>query len=393
MIKLTVLYNLPPGADHEEFMKWRTTTHQKSNTSIPGVIKTDFYVIQSAWKEDKLPYRYMTEAYFPDMETFESSFFDPDYQTDLAKALERIADPMFLISEEVISENVGRSGACCLSVFARSTTGGERKRVHRLVGDRICEATMTTEPASHDTEIAATRGVPSLVWRAGQERRMEMIRRWVDLDDSRVLVDGCGVGMYVRAIREHTPHVFGLDIEAARVSETRDGVRDANLQVAVSERLPYSDGSFDVVLSHEVMEHVDDDRQMLVEVFRVLRNDGRLILFCPNRLYPFETHGHYWHGRYHFGNTPLINWLPNRWRNRLAPHVKAYTGRDLRGLLADIPVRVVFHTQVYPGFDNVVASRPAVGRWLRRVMHALERTPLRVFGLSHFLVVEKVGRG
>jgi hypothetical protein len=106
MIKLTVLYNLPPGADHDEFIRWRTTTHQKSNMAIPGVIKTDFYVIKSAWKENELPYRYMTEAYFPDLETFESSFFDSDYQEDLAKSLERIADPMFLISEEVISESL-----------------------------------------------------------------------------------------------------------------------------------------------------------------------------------------------------------------------------------------------------------------------------------------------
>jgi hypothetical protein len=40
------------------------------------------------------------------METFESSFFDPDYQEELAVALERIADPLFLISEEVISESL-----------------------------------------------------------------------------------------------------------------------------------------------------------------------------------------------------------------------------------------------------------------------------------------------
>jgi uncharacterized protein (TIGR02118 family) len=104
MVKLTVVYNLPPGADHEEFLKWRTTTHQKENMAIPGVIQTDFYVIKSAWKKDQAPYHYMTEAYFPDMETFETTFYDPDYQAALAKSLERIADPLFLISEEVITE-------------------------------------------------------------------------------------------------------------------------------------------------------------------------------------------------------------------------------------------------------------------------------------------------
>ena len=104
MIKLTVLYNLPPGADHDAFIRWRTTTHQESNMAIPGVIKSDFYAIERAWQRDERPYRYITEAYFPDMETFEASFFDPDYQAELAEAVERIADPLFLISEEVLSE-------------------------------------------------------------------------------------------------------------------------------------------------------------------------------------------------------------------------------------------------------------------------------------------------
>jgi uncharacterized protein YeaO (DUF488 family) len=104
MVKLTVLYNLPPGADHEEFLKWRTTVHQRDNMSLPGVIKSDFYVIKSVWQREAAPYRYMTEAYFPDMETFEKTFFDRDYQAELAKSLERIADPLFLISEEVITE-------------------------------------------------------------------------------------------------------------------------------------------------------------------------------------------------------------------------------------------------------------------------------------------------
>jgi hypothetical protein len=110
VIKLTVLYNLPPGADHEEFIRWRTTTHQQSNMSIPGVIKSDFYTVDRAWRRAELPHRYMTEAYFPDMETFEKSFFDPDYQADLAKSLERIADPLFLISVEVLSETAQGAG-------------------------------------------------------------------------------------------------------------------------------------------------------------------------------------------------------------------------------------------------------------------------------------------
>ena len=106
MIKLTVLYNLPPGADHAAFMRWRTTEHQAENMAMPGLIKSDFYVIRQAWQRQDLPYRYMTEAYFPDMQTFQRSFFDPEYQAGLAEALKKIADPLFLISEEVLSASV-----------------------------------------------------------------------------------------------------------------------------------------------------------------------------------------------------------------------------------------------------------------------------------------------
>ncbi len=54
------------------------------------------------------------------------------------------------------------------------------------------------------------------------------------------------------------------------------------------------------------------------------------MLFCPNRGYPFETHGIYWRGKYKFGNIPLVNYLPRSLRDKLAPHVQIYTRRDLK---------------------------------------------------------------
>ena len=54
-------------------------------------------------------------------------------------------------------------------------------------------------------------------------------------------------------------------------------------------------------------------------------------------------------------------------------------------------MRVVHHTQIYPGYDNIVARYPALGKWLRRATYALEQSPATIFGLSHLLVVEKQG--
>lgn len=230
-------------------------------------------------------------------------------------------------------------------------------------------------------------GHPSYVWRFGQDRRLGLIRHYAPVDGARILVDGCGIGTYVRKLREYSPHVYGLDIEAERIATASQTL--PNLLVAAAESLPYPDGSFDIVLSHEVIEHVDDDRRAVAEAVRVLRPGGRCVLFCPNRLYPFETHGAFWRGQYHFGNIPLVNWLPNPLRTRFAPHVRAYTSGDIRRLFAGLPVRFIVHTQIYPGYDNVVARRPALGRVLRKLTYTLEKTALRVFGLSHFVVIEK----
>lgn len=233
---------------------------------------------------------------------------------------------------------------------------------------------------------AATRGHPSYVWRAGQERRFQMVRRWTELDHQRVLDVGCGVGLYTEAFRRRTPHAFGVEIEHVRAREAQG--RAAGVVQASGERLPFPDAAFDVVFSHEVLEHVADDRACVEELMRVTRVGGRVVIFVPNRLYPFETHGVFWRGRYHFGNAPLVNWLPGPLRDRLAPHVRAYTSRDLRRLFDGLPAQIVHHTQIYPGYDKILARAPALGALLRRVTHALERTPLGAFGLSHFLVVE-----
>jgi len=214
-----------------------------------------------------------------------------------------------------------------------------------------------------------------------------MVQRWAQLTGQRVLDVGCGVGMYTAAFSRETPHVFGIEVEHERAAEATK--QTTGISQALGEHLPFPNATFDVVFSHEVLEHVDDDRTCAAEMVRVTRPGGRLVVFVPNRLYAFETHGIYWRGRYHFGNIPLVNWLPTPLRDRLAPHVRAYTGRDLRRLFDGLPVHVLHHTQIYPGYDNIVARAPTLGRGLQAITYALEHTPLRAFGLSHLLVMEK----
>jgi SAM-dependent methyltransferase len=236
---------------------------------------------------------------------------------------------------------------------------------------------------------AALRGEPSYVWRAGQERRLRMIQEAAgERAQGRVFEDGCGLGVYLEHLQPAASQVVGLEIDPDRTREAHQKV--AQVICGAGENLPFTTGSFDMVLSHEVLEHVQDDRAAVQEIVRVLRPGGRLVVFCPNRGYPFETHGIYWRGRYHFGNIPLINYLPHLWRDRLAPHVRIYTGADMIRLFTGLPVRILQRKIIFGAYDNIIARWPALGKTLRAVLQFLEETPLKILGLSHFWVVEKI---
>jgi len=237
-------------------------------------------------------------------------------------------------------------------------------------------------------EKAAMRGEPSYVWRDGQERRLQMIlEAGADQLKGCVLENGCGIGMYVEHLAPHVGMVVGLEYDLERAGEA--SLRSGHIVGAAGESLPFSENSFEIILSHEVLEHVQDDRAAIEEMVRVVRPGGRMIIFVPNRGYPFETHGMYWRGRYRFGNIPLVNYLPDFFRDCLAPHVRVYSRRDLEGLFLGLPVIFIHKTVIFGAYDNIIGRFPNLGRAIRKFLHWLEGTPLRFFGLSHYWVVEK----
>lgn len=247
-----------------------------------------------------------------------------------------------------------------------------------------------------DIQKVALRGEPSYVWREGQERRLRMILDHAqDHLQGDVLDDGCGVGIYLERLAKHARSAVGVEYDMQRATQVFQ--RGLRVVCATGEHLPFAEDSYDLVLSHEVLEHVSDDRAVLKEIVRTLRTPdpststpgGRLFLFIPNRGYPFETHGIYWHGRYRFGNIPFVNYLPRRMRNRLAPHVRVYSQRDLKHLIQGLPLRIIHRTVIFGAYDNIIARWPRYGRLLRSILHFLERTPLRGFGLSHYWVLER----
>jgi hypothetical protein len=114
------------------------------------------------------------------------------------------------------------------------------------------------------------------------------------------------------------------------------------------------------------------------------------VIFCPNRGYPFETHGIFWKGKYYFGNKLFVNYLPRVLRDKLAPHVRVYSRSDMQKLFDGLPVKFIERTVIFGAYDNIIARFGPLGKFLRAALQFLEATPLKIFGLSHFWVVEKI---
>jgi hypothetical protein len=105
VIRLTVLYNLPPGQDEKAFLEWRLGEHQSANMSIEGVVASEFHEILSDAVGAAPAHRFMTTVDWPDRESFDKGFYDPQVQAELKGNLEKISDPVFLISRCLIRES------------------------------------------------------------------------------------------------------------------------------------------------------------------------------------------------------------------------------------------------------------------------------------------------
>src|SRR5262245_61257685 len=73
-----------------------------------------------------------------------------------------------------------------------------------------------------DLDKAALRGEPSYVWRAGQQRRLDMIVNAAgERIKGNILENGCGVGMYVEHLSPLGGTVIGLEYDFERAAEAR----------------------------------------------------------------------------------------------------------------------------------------------------------------------------
>jgi SAM-dependent methyltransferase len=120
-------------------------------------------------------------------------------------------------------------------------------------------------------------------WFAGRRRIIssfvEEICRKLDEGRPRILDVGCGTGANLELLSGFG-EAEGVDVSPDALAFCRARGLE-NVRHGAAEKLPYQDGSFDLVTALDVVEHLDDDVAGLREMRRVLRKNGRALLFVP----------------------------------------------------------------------------------------------------------------
>ena len=124
-------------------------------------------------------------------------------------------------------------------------------------------------------------------WHQGRRRIIasfvEEITARVKDHRPKILDVGCGTGANLLMLSKYGD-AEGVDVSQDALTFCHErGLEKVKLGAA--EALPYEDGTFDLVTALDVVEHLDDDLAGLREFRRVLRPDGRVLLFVPTFMF------------------------------------------------------------------------------------------------------------
>jgi ubiquinone/menaquinone biosynthesis C-methylase UbiE len=123
-------------------------------------------------------------------------------------------------------------------------------------------------------------------------RRLEEVLRWVQVRHEElqrhvdVLDIGCGLGDLTEFLGSRMPDtpVAGVDISSDCIEHcSRKGRPRAPLRVGSAEALPFNDESFDLVWCGETLEHLEDPERAILEMRRVTREHGFILISTPYR--------------------------------------------------------------------------------------------------------------
>ncbi|HEV1283698.1 MAG TPA: methyltransferase domain-containing protein [Bryobacteraceae bacterium] len=108
-------------------------------------------------------------------------------------------------------------------------------------------------------------------------------------DGARVLDIGCGTGYGTAELAQRARSATGIDVSSDAIVYAREHYPTATFLAASATAIPFPAASFDLITAFEVIEHLENWHELLVEARRLLHPDGTFLVSTPNKLYYAES--------------------------------------------------------------------------------------------------------
>lgn len=132
-----------------------------------------------------------------------------------------------------------------------------------------------------------------------------------------VLDVGCGEGYFIRFADKRFDKYTGIDISSERLKNAREkitGMQNIQLMVCDAEKTPFKNESFDAIFAADVLEHIKNLDAAIDEIYRIIKNDGELIISIPteNAFYHLVEKITGGKSFFHYHNSKKVNTLLKR---------------------------------------------------------------------------------
>lgn len=191
-------------------------------------------------------------------------------------------------------------------------------------------------------------------WFVGRRRIIgAMLDQRLGADRERLALDvGCGTGFMLGFLGQWA-EVTGADADSAALAYCGERGFDT-VHLIEGERLPFDDGSFDLVSAFDVLEHIEDDGRMASEMARVLRPGGTMIVTVP---------------------AYRVLWGA---QDEISHHYRRYGRRELRGLITGSGLAL----ERLSSFNTLLFGPIAAIRLARRLIPAKGKAELSDFSIN-----------
>ncbi len=114
----------------------------------------------------------------------------------------------------------------------------------------------------------------------GEFKKMDIVLNMIGMD--KIVLDiGSFDGTIAQKIEKAGNRVFSVDVALAALKNAKKKINNL-VQISPNAKYPFRDKTFDVIFLGEVLEHILDTDSILIELKRILKDDGFLIVTTPN---------------------------------------------------------------------------------------------------------------